>query len=249
MLEIKNLHATVGGKEILKGIDLTVRDGEMHALMGLNGAGKSTLSNVLVGHPAYTVTEGSVTFNGKDLLAMSPDERSHEGLFLSFQQPVEIPGVSMVNFMRAALNAKRKYQGLEPLDAGSFLKLMREKRKIVELDNKLMSRSVNEGFSGGERKRNEIFQMAMLEPTMCILDETDSGLDVDALRIVAEGFNKLRTPQTSAIVITHYQRLLDYLKPDIVHVLIDGRIVKMGGPELAAEIEERGFDWLREDRV
>ena len=249
MLEIKNLHATVGGKEILKGIDLTVRDGEMHALMGLNGAGKSTLSNVLVGHPAYTVTEGSVTFNGKDLLAMSPDERSHEGLFLSFQQPVEIPGVSMVNFMRAALNAKRKYQGLEPLDAGSFLKLMREKRKIVELDNKLMSRSVNEGFSGGERKRNEIFQMAMLEPTMCILDETDSGLDVDALRIVAEGFNKLRTPQTSAIVITHYQRLLDYLKPDIVHVLIDGRIVKTGGPELAAEIEERGFDWLREDRV
>ena len=245
MLEIKNLHATVGGKEILKGIDLTVRDGEMHALMGLNGAGKSTLSNVLVGHPAYTVTEGSVTFNGKDLLAMSPDERSHEGLFLSFQQPVEIPGVSMVNFMRAALNAKRKYQGLEPLDAGSFLKLMREKRKIVELYNKLMSRSVNEGFSGGERKRNEIFQMAMLEPTMCILDETDSGLDVDALRIVAEGFNKLRTPQTSAIVITHYQRLLDYLKPDIVHVLIDGRIVKTGGPELAAEIEERGFDWLR----
>ena len=249
MLEIKNLHATVGGKEILKGIDLTVCDGEMHALMGLNGAGKSTLSNVLVGHPAYTVTEGYVTFNGKDLLAMSPDERSHEGLFLSFQQPVEIPGVSMVNFMRAALNAKRKYQGLEPLDAGSFLKLMREKRKIVELDNKLMSRSVNEGFSGGERKRNEIFQMAMLEPTMCILDETDSGLDVDALRIVAEGFNKLRTPQTSAIVITHYQRLLDYLKPDIVHVLIDGRIVKTGGPELAAEIEERGFDWLREDRV
>ena len=245
MLEIKNLHATVGGKEILKGIDLVVRDGEIHALMGLNGAGKSTLSNVLVGHPAYTVTEGSVIFNGKDLLAMSPDERSHEGLFLSFQQPVEIPGVSMVNFMRAALNAKRKYQGLEPLDAGSFLKLMREKRKIVELDNKLMSRSVNEGFSGGERKRNEIFQMAMLEPTMCILDETDSGLDVDALRIVAEGFNKLRTPQTSAIVITHYQRLLDYLKPDIVHVLIDGRIVKTGGPELAAEIEERGFDWLR----
>ncbi len=245
MLEIKNLHATVGGKEILKGIDLVVRDGEIHALMGLNGAGKSTLSNVLVGHPAYTVTEGSVTFNGKDLLAMSPDERSHEGLFLSFQQPVEIPGVSMVNFMRAALNAKRKYQGLEPLDAGAFLKLMREKRKFVELDNKLMNRSVNEGFSGGERKRNEIFQMAMLEPTMCILDETDSGLDVDALRIVAEGFNKLRTPQTSAIVITHYQRLLDYLKPDIVHVLIDGRIVKTGGPELAAEIEERGFDWLR----
>jgi len=245
MLEIKNLHATIGGKEILKGIDLTVRDGEIHALMGLNGAGKSTLSNVLVGHPAYTVTEGSVTFNGKDLLALSPDERSHEGLFLSFQQPVEIPGVSMVNFMRAALNAKRKYQGVEPMEAGSFLKLMREKRGIVELDSKLMNRSVNEGFSGGEKKRNEIFQMAMLEPTLCILDETDSGLDVDALRIVAEGFNRLRKPETSAIVITHYQRLLDYLKPDIVHVLIDGRIVKTGGPELAAEIEERGFDWLR----
>ena len=246
MLEIKNLHATIDGKEILKGIDLMVKPGEIHALMGQNGAGKSTLSNVLVGHPAYTVTEGSVTFNGKDLLAMSPDERSHEGLFLSFQQPVEIPGVSMVNFMRAALNAKRKYQGLEPLDAGAFLKLMREKRQIVALDNKLTSRSVNEGFSGGEKKRNEIFQMAMLEPTMCILDETDSGLDVDALRIVAEGFNKLRTPETSAIVITHYQRLLDYLKPDFVHVLIDGRIVMNGGPELAMEIEERGFDWVKE---
>ena len=244
-LEIKNLHATVGGKEILRGIDLTVRPGEIHALMGQNGAGKSTLSNVLVGHPAYTVTEGSVTFHGKDLLAMSPDERSHEGLFLSFQQPVEIPGVSMVNFMRAALNAKRKYLGQEPLDATAFLKLMRERRKIVELDNKLTTRSVNEGFSGGEKKRNEIFQMAMLEPTMCILDETDSGLDVDALRIVAEGFNKLRTPETSAIVITHYQRLLDYLKPDFVHVLLGGRIVKTGGPELATEIEQRGFDWIK----
>jgi len=246
-LEIHNLHATVGGKEILKGINLTVRPGEIHALMGQNGAGKSTLSNVLVGHPAYTVTEGSVTFNGKDLLALSPDERSHEGLFLSFQQPVEIPGVSMVNFMRAALNAKRKYQGLEPMDAGSFLKLMRERRKVVELDNKLANRSVNEGFSGGEKKRNEIFQMAMLEPTMCILDETDSGLDVDALRIVAEGFNKLRTPETAAIVITHYQRLLDYLKPDYVHVLMGGRIVKTGGPELATEIERRGFDWIKEE--
>ena len=242
MLEISNLHATVGGKEILKGIDLTVRDGEVHALMGLNGAGKSTLSNVLVGHPAYTVTQGTVTFNGRDLLAMKPDERAHEGLFLSFQQPVEIPGVSMVNFMRTALNAKRKYQGLEPLDAAAFLKLMRERRKIVELDSKLTSRSVNEGFSGGEKKRNEIFQMAMLEPRLAILDETDSGLDVDALRIVAEGFNRLRTPETSAIVITHYQRLLDYLKPDFVHVLIDGRIVKSGGPELAAEIENRGFE-------
>jgi Fe-S cluster assembly ATP-binding protein len=247
MLEIKNLHATVSGKEILKGIDLTIRPGEIHALMGQNGAGKSTLSNVLVGHPAYTVTEGSVTFNGKDLLALSPDERSHEGLFLSFQQPVEIPGVSMVNFMRAALNAKRKYLGQEPMDSSSFLKLMREKRKVVELDNKLTNRSVNEGFSGGEKKRNEIYQMAILEPTMCILDETDSGLDVDALRIVAEGFNKLRTPETSAIVITHYQRLLDYIKPDFVHVLLGGRIVKSGGPELALEIEQRGFDWIKEE--
>ena len=238
----------MGGKEILKGIDLTVADGEVHALMGLNGAGKSTLSNVLVGHPAYTVTEGSVTFNGRDLLAMSPDERAHEGLFLSFQQPVEIPGVSMVNFMRAALNAKRKYHGEEPLDAAAFLKLMRERRKIVELDSKLTSRSVNEGFSGGEKKRNEIFQMAMLEPTFCILDETDSGLDVDALRIVAEGFNRLRRPETSAIVITHYQRLLDYLKPNIVHVLIDGRIVRTGGPELAAEIEAHGFAEMLEAR-
>lgn len=245
MLEIKDLHAVINGKEILKGINLTVRPGEIHALMGQNGAGKSTLSNVLVGNPAYEVTQGSVLFNGKDLLAMKPEERAHEGLFLSFQQPVEIPGVSMVNFMRAALNAKRKYRGLEPMNAGDFLKLMREKRKIVELDSKLANRSVNEGFSGGEKKRNEIFQMAMLEPTLSILDETDSGLDVDALRIVAEGFNKLRTPQTSALVITHYQRLLDYLKPDVVHVLLGGRIVKTGGPELALEIENKGFDWIK----
>lgn len=245
MLEIKDLHAVINGKEILKGINLTVRPGEIHALMGQNGAGKSTLSNVLVGNPAYEVTQGSVLFNGKDLLAMKPEERAHEGLFLSFQQPVEIPGVSMVNFMRAALNAKRKYQGLDPMNAGDFLKLMREKRKIVELDSKLANRSVNEGFSGGEKKRNEIFQMAMLEPTLSILDETDSGLDVDALRIVAEGFNKLRTPQTSALVITHYQRLLDYLKPDVVHVLLGGRIVKTGGPELALEIENKGFDWIK----
>ena len=244
MLKIENLHASIGGKEILKGINLTVRDGEVHAVMGLNGAGKSTLSNVIVGHPAYEVTEGTVTFNGKDLLALKPEERAHEGIFLSFQQPVEIPGVSMVNFMRAALNAKRQYQGLEPMSAGDFLKLMRQKRSIVELDSKLTSRSVNEGFSGGEKKRNEIFQMAMLEPTLTILDETDSGLDVDALRVVAEGFNKLRRPESSAIVITHYQRLLDYLKPDVVHVLIDGRIVKTGGPDLAAEIENKGFDWI-----
>ncbi len=249
MLEIKDLHASINGKEILKGINLIINAGEIHALMGQNGAGKSTLSNVLVGHPAYEVTQGTVRFNGKDLLALKPEERAHEGLFLSFQQPVEIPGVSMINFMRAALNAKRKYQGLEPMNAGDFLKLMREKRKIVELDNKLANRSVNEGFSGGEKKRNEIFQMAMLEPQLSILDETDSGLDVDALRIVAEGFNKLRTPQTAALVITHYQRLLDYLRPDIVHVLLDGRIVKTGGPELAQDIENRGFDWIKAENT
>lgn len=247
MLEIRNLHASINGKEILKGINLTVNDGEVHALMGQNGAGKSTLSNIIVGHPAYEVTTGEILFNGKDVLAMSPEERAHEGIFLSFQQPVEIPGVSMVNFMRAAVNAKRKYLGQEPMTAGDFLKLMREKRKLVELDSKLANRGVNEGFSGGEKKRNEIFQMAMLEPAFSILDETDSGLDVDALRIVAEGFNLLRTEKTSALVITHYQRLLDYLKPDIVHVLIDGRIVKTGTPELALEIENRGFDWIREE--
>ncbi|MCR5819641.1 MAG: Fe-S cluster assembly ATPase SufC [Bacteroidaceae bacterium] len=246
MLEIKNLHATIGGKEILKGINLTVKPGEIHALMGLNGAGKSTLSYVLAGHPAYTVTEGSVTYHGKDLLAMSPDQRAHEGIFLSFQQPVEIPGVMMYNFMRAAINAKRKASGQEPIGATEFRTLMQEKRKLVGLDSHLANRGVNEGFSGGERKRNEIFQMAMLEPTLAILDETDSGLDVDALRIVAEGFNRLRQADTSAIVITHYQRLLDYIRPDIVHILIDGRIVKTGGPELASEIEERGFDWIKE---
>ena len=247
MLEIKDLHASINGKEILKGINLTIRDGEVHALMGQNGAVKSTLSNVLVGHPAYQVTSGTVTFNGKDLLAMSPEDRAHEGIFLSFQTPVEIPGVSMVNFMRTAVNEQRKYRHLPALNASEFLKLMREKRAVVELDNKLANRSVNEGFSGGEKKRNEIFQMAMLEPTFTILDETDSGLDVDALRIVAEGFNKLRTPQTSAMVITHYQRLLDYLKPDIVHVLLNGRIVKTAGPELAQEIEARGFDWIKKE--
>ena len=247
MLQIKDLHASINGKEILKGINLNVQDGEIHAVMGLNGAGKSTLSNIIVGHPAYEVTQGTINFNGKNILTLKPEERAHEGIFLSFQQPTEIPGVSMVNFMRAALNAKRKYQGLDPMPAGDFLKLMREKRQIVELDSKLTSRSVNEGFSGGEKKRNEIFQMAMLDPTLCILDETDSGLDVDALRVVAEGFNKLRRPETSAIVITHYQRLLDYIKPDIVHVLIDGRIVKTGGPELATEIENRGFDWIKEE--
>ena len=247
MLEIRNLHASINGKEILKGIDLTIRDGEVHAIMGTNGAGKSTLSHVIVGNPAYDVTEGEIIFNGKNLLEMNTEERALEGIFLSFQQPVEIPGVSMTHFMRAALNARRRHEGLEPLPAGEFLKLMREKRKIVELDSKLANRSVNEGFSGGEKKRNEIFQMAMLEPRFSILDETDSGLDVDALRIVAEGFNKLRRPETSAMVITHYQRLLDYLRPDIIHVLIDGRIIKTAGPELALEIEEKGFDWIKEE--
>ena len=246
MLEVKNLHAKIGDKEILKGINLTINDGETHAIMGPNGSGKSTLSAVLVGNPLYEVTEGTALFNGKDLLAMKPEDRAHEGLFLSFQYPVEIPGVSMTNFMRAAINEKRKYEGKEPMSAGDFLKLMREKRAIVELDSKLANRSVNEGFSGGEKKRNEIFQMAMLEPSFCILDETDSGLDVDALRIVAEGFNKLRSADTSAMVITHYQRLLDYIKPDVVHVLIGGKIVMTGGPELAQKIENEGFDWIKE---
>ena len=246
MLEIKNLHAKAGDKEILKGVNLTINDGEIHALMGTNGAGKSTLSNVIVGNPAYEVTEGEILFNGQDLLSMSADERANAGIFMSFQMPVEIPGVSMTNFMKAAVNARRKAQGLEPMKTADFIKLMKEKRQLVEIDQKLMSRSVNEGFSGGEKKRNEIFQMAMLEPTFCILDETDSGLDVDALRIVASGFNKLRTEKTSAIVITHYQRLLDYIKPDIVHVLIDGRIVKTGGPDLAQKIEDEGFDWIKE---
>ena len=245
MLEIKDLHASINGKEILKGINLNIKKGEVHAIMGPNGSGKSTLSSVLVGNPAFEVTKGSVIFGGKDLLALSPEDRSHEGLFLSFQYPVEIPGVSMVNFMRAAVNEKRKYEGLAPLTASEFLKLMREKRAVVELDNKLANRSVNEGFSGGEKKRNEIFQMAMLEPKLSILDETDSGLDIDALRIVAEGVNKLKTPETSCIVITHYQRLLDYIKPDIVHVLYKGRIVKTAGPELALELEKRGYDWIK----
>ncbi len=245
MLEIKNLHARVGEKEILRGIDLTIRDGEIHAIMGTNGAGKSTLSNVIVGNPAYEVTEGSILFNGEDLLGMNTEERANAGIFMSFQTPIEIPGVSMTNFMRAAVNARRKAQGKEPIKSTDFLKVMREKRKLVEIDQKLMNRSVNEGFSGGERKRNEIFQMAMLEPTFCILDETDSGLDVDALRIVAEGFNRLRTPETSALVITHYERLLDYIRPQFVHVLINGRIVMTSGPELALKIENEGFDWIK----
>ena len=247
MLEVRNLHARIGEKEILRGIDLTINDGETHAIMGPNGSGKSTLSAVLVGNPLYEVTEGEVRFNGKDLLAMKPEDRAHEGLFLSFQYPVEIPGVSMTNFMKAAINEKRKYLGQEPMKTADFLKLMREKRKIVELDAKLANRSVNEGFSGGEKKRNEIFQMAMLEPRLSILDETDSGLDVDAMRIVAEGVNKLQSPSTSCIVITHYDRLLEMIRPQFVHVLYQGRIVKTAGPELARQIQEHGYDWIKEE--
>ena len=247
MLEINNLHANINGKEILKGLSLTVNAGEVHAIMGPNGAGKSTLSSVLTGNPAFTVTEGEVTFNGKNLLELTPENRSREGIFLSFQYPVEIPGVSMVNFMRTAVNEHRKYKGLEPMSATDFLRLQREKKELVEMDSKLANRSVNEGFSGGEKKRNEIFQMAMLDPKLSILDETDSGLDIDALRIVANGVNKLKTKDNASIVITHYQRLLDYIVPDFVHVLYDGRIVKSGGKELAYELEERGYDWIKKE--
>ena len=247
MLEVKNLHATIAGKEILKGIDLTINDGEIHDIMGPNGSGKSTLTAVLTGNPLYTVTKGTAIFNGKDLLSMKPEDRANEGIFLSFQYPVEIPGVSMTNFMKTALNSKRKYKGLEPLKTSEFMKLMKEKREFIGLDSKLSHRSVNEGFSGGEKKRNEIFQMAMLQPVLSILDETDSGLDVDAMRIVAEGVNKMHTSQTSAIVITHYERLLDMIKPNVIHVLYNGKIVKTGEPELAREIEKRGYDWIKEE--
>jgi Fe-S cluster assembly ATP-binding protein len=246
MIEIKNLHAAINGKEILKGIDLKVNKGEVHAIMGPNGSGKSTLASVITGNPAFEVTEGEIIFEGKDLLQLKPEERACEGIFLSFQYPVEIPGVSMVNFMRAAVNEQRKYRGEEPISSTDFLRLMREKKELVEMDNKLTNRSVNEGFSGGEKKRNEIFQMAMLNPKLSILDETDSGLDIDALRIVANGVNKLKTPENASIVITHYQRLLDYIIPDFVHVLYNGKIVKTGGKELAMELEERGYDWLKE---
>ncbi len=244
LLEINNLHANVEGKEILKGLDLTIRRGEVHAVMGPNGAGKSTLGAVLTGRPGYEVTEGSVTYDGKDLLSMKPEERSWAGLFLSFQYPVEIPGVSITNFMKAAVNARRKAHGLEELKPAEYIKLLKEKMAFVQMKNEFAKREVNVGFSGGEKKRNEIFQMAMLEPTLSILDETDSGLDVDALRIVAEGVNALRTPQTSAIVITHYKRLLDYIVPDIVHVLKDGRIVKTAGRELVDTIEEKGYEGI-----
>ena len=245
LLEIKDLHASINDKEILKGLNLVVRKGEVHAIMGPNGSGKSTLSSVLVGNPAFKVTDGTILYKGQDLLALSPEERSCEGVFLSFQYPVEIPGVSMVNFMRAAVNAHRAYRKEEPVTATDFLKLMREKRAIVELDDKLTGRSVNEGFSGGEKKRNEIFQMAMLNPTLAILDETDSGLDIDALRIVANGVNKLKTQENAVVLITHYQRLLDYVKPDVVHVLYKGQIIKTAGPELALELEKKGYDWLK----
>ncbi len=247
MLTIKDLHASIGEKEILKGISLQVNPGEVHAIMGPNGSGKSTLAGVLAGRENFEVTKGKVLFNNKNLLDFSPEDRAREGLFLGFQYPVEIPGVSMVNFMRTAVNEHRKYKGLEALSASDFLKLMREKAAIVEIDSKLTGRSVNEGFSGGEKKKNEIFQMAMLQPSLAILDETDSGLDIDALRIVANGVAALKSPTNATIVITHYQRLLDYIVPDFVHVLYKGRIVKSAGKELALELEEKGYDWIKKE--
>ena len=247
LLSIKNIHASVEGKQILKGINLDIQPGEIHAIMGPNGSGKSTLASVLAGREEYEVTEGSVEFDGKDMLELSPEDRAREGLFLAFQYPVEIPGVSTTNFIKTALNEKRKYNGQDPLDAVSFLKMMKQKIDLVEIDKSLLTRSINEGFSGGEKKRNEIFQMAMLEPKLAILDETDSGLDIDALRIVANGVNKLRTPERGVIVITHYQRLLDYLQPDFVHVLVNGRIVKSGTKELALELEEKGYDFIKDE--
>ena len=244
MLAVKNLHAVVDGKEILRGIDLSVRAGEVHAIMGPNGSGKSTLASVLAGNERFEVTEGEVSFDGMNLLDMSVEDRARAGLFLGFQYPVEIPGVSMANFLKYAVNEKRKYQGLEPLSSAEFLRMMREKAKVVEIDSKLTSRAVNEGFSGGEKKKNEIFQMAMLEPKLAILDETDSGLDIDALRIVATGVAKLKRPDNATVVITHYQRLLDYIVPDVVHVLYNGRIIHSAGRELALKLEEQGYDWL-----
>ena len=244
MLKITNLHATVEGQEILRGINLEVRAGEVHAIMGPNGSGKSTLASVLAGNEKYTVTEGSVTFMGRDLLSLPIEDRARMGLFLGFQYPVEIPGVTMANFMKLAVNEQRRFRGEEPLAAAEFLKLMREKSKIVELDAKFTSRAVNEGFSGGEKKRNEIFQMAMLDPKLAILDETDSGLDIDALRIVATGVTKLRTAENATVVITHYQRLLDYIVPDVVHVLYKGRIIHTGDRTLALKLEKEGYDWL-----
>ncbi len=249
MLSIKNLKVSIEDKEILKGISLEVKPGEIHAIMGPNGSGKSTLASAMAGRDYANIISGSITFLGKDLLEMEPEDRARAGLFLGFQYPVEIPGVSMVNFMRSAVNEKRKYQGLEPLSSSDFLKMMREKKEVVEIDSNLTNRSVNEGFSGGEKKKNEIFQMAMLEPKLAILDETDSGLDIDALRIVANGVNKLHSPENATIVITHYQRLLDYIIPDFVHVLYNGRIVKSGDKTLAYELEEKGYDWIKEEVI
>ncbi|PRY99812.1 Fe-S cluster assembly ATP-binding protein [Marinilabilia salmonicolor] len=247
MLSIKNLHAKIDDKEILRGIDLKVKPGEVHAIMGPNGSGKSTLASVLAGNEMFEVSEGEVQFNGKDILEMAPEDRAREGLFLSFQYPVEIPGVSMVNFLRTSINELRKYREEKPLSASEFLKLMREKKNLVEIDSDLTNRSVNEGFSGGEKKKNEIFQMAMLEPKLSILDETDSGLDIDALRVVANGVNKLKRPDNATVLITHYQRLLEYIVPDYVHVLYHGRIVKTGGKELAHELEANGYDWIKKE--
>jgi Fe-S cluster assembly ATP-binding protein len=247
MLSIKNLHASIEGTPILRGINLEVKAGEVHAIMGPNGSGKSTLASVLAGREEYEVTEGEVLFQGKELLPLSPEDRAREGVFLAFQYPIEIPGVSTTNFLRTALNQVREYRGQEPLDAVKFLSLMKEKMALVEIDQKLLSRSLNEGFSGGEKKRNEIFQMAMLDPVLSILDETDSGLDIDALRIVSNGVNKLKSEKTATIVVTHYQRLLDYIVPDFVHVLYKGRIVKSGTKELALELEEKGYDWIKEE--
>ncbi|HEY8512212.1 MAG TPA: Fe-S cluster assembly ATPase SufC [Cyclobacteriaceae bacterium] len=249
MLSIKNLHAKIGDNQILNGIDLEVKAGEIHAIMGPNGSGKSTLASVLAGREEFEVTEGTVEFLGKDLLEMSPDERAREGIFMAFQYPVEIPGVSTINFMKTAVNQVRTHRGLPPLDAVSFLGLMKEKMKLVDIDQSLLNRSLNEGFSGGEKKRNEIFQLAMLDPRLAILDETDSGLDIDALRIVADGVNKLMTKDKSIIVVTHYQRLLEYIVPDFVHVLYKGKIVKSGGKELAVELEAKGYDWVKDSVV
>ncbi len=249
MLEIKNLHAKIDDNEILRGVNLKINKGEVHAIMGPNGSGKSTLAGVLAGRDAYHVSAGSVRYEGKDLLELDPEERAREGLFLAFQYPVEIPGVSNTYFLRAAVNAVRKHRGQEELDAAQFLKLVREKLKILHIDQELLKRPVNEGFSGGEKKRNEIFQMAVLEPRLCILDETDSGLDIDALRIVADGVNALRSPERAILVITHYQRLLNYIVPDFVHVLVEGRIVKSGGKELALELEEKGYGWVEGDHA
>lgn len=246
MLEIRDLHATVEGKEILRGINLTIKKGEIHAIMGPNGSGKSTLAKILAGHPAYEVTKGEVLFEGRNLLELAPDERAREGVFLAFQYPVEVPGVSNAQFLRLAYNEQRKHRGEEELDPLEFKDLLTERAKVVDMDAGLMSRSVNEGFSGGEKKRNEILQMAVLEPKLAVLDETDSGLDIDALRIVSEGVNKLRTPENAVVLVTHYQRLLNYIVPDHVHVLYKGRIVRTGGKELALELEEKGYDWIKE---